>query len=63
MKQNVMVESGQIGVFVLNGEGYLKMLQGNKLVSLNSDYDPVVIKEWDSFYPVGRVIGKTKGNE
>jgi len=58
VKTNVIVESGQIGVFCLNGEGYLKMLQGNKLVSLNRDYDPIVIEEWDTFFCVGRVIGK-----
>jgi repressor LexA len=35
IKSNVIVESGQIGIFYLNNEGYLKMLQGNKLISLN----------------------------
>ena len=59
VKQNIIVESGQIGVFVLNGEGYLKMLQGNKLISLNSQYEPIIIKDIDSFFCVGRVVGKT----
>jgi len=59
VKANVIVESGQIGVFVLNDEGYLKMLRGNKLISLNDEYDPIVIEEWDSFFCAGRVIGKT----
>ena len=58
VKSGVIVESGQVGVFCLNGEGYLKMLQGNKLVSLNKAYDPIVIEEWDSFYCAGRVVGK-----
>lgn len=57
VKSNVIVESGQIGVFVLNGEGYLKMLQGNRLISLNRKYDPIIINEWDSFFCVGRVSG------
>jgi len=59
VKQNVIVESGQIGVFILNGEGYLKMLQGNRLISLNSQYEPIIINDADSFFPVGRVVGKT----
>lgn len=57
VKSNVIVESGQIGVFILNGEGYLKMLQGNRLISLNRKYDPIIINEWDSFLCVGRVSG------
>lgn len=59
VKANVITESGQVGVFYLNGEGYLKMLQGNRLVSLNGKYKPIVIGEYDSFFCVGRVIGKT----
>ena len=60
IKANVMVESGQIGVFIVNGEGYLKMLQGNKLISLNEEYKPIIVEEWDSFFCAGRVIGKTR---
>lgn len=59
VKQNVIVESGQIGVFFLNGEGYMKMLQGNKLVSLNPKYTPIIINELDSFFCAGRIIGKS----
>lgn len=59
VRANVIVESGHMGVFFLNGEGYLKMLQGNKLVSLNPTYKPITIKEFDSFFCLGRVIGKT----
>ena len=58
VRANIIVESGQIGVFCLNGEGYLKQLQGNKLVSLNPVYKPIVIEEYDSFFICGRVIGK-----
>ena len=60
IKQNMIVESGQIGVFVLNDEGYLKMLQGNRLISLNSKYKPITINDADSFFPLGRVVGKAE---
>lgn len=58
VRSNVIVESGQIGVFYLNGEGYLKMLRGNKLISLNDTYSEIIISEFDSFFCVGRVVGK-----
>lgn len=61
VKSNVIVESGQIGVFCLNDEGYLKMLQGSKLVSINPKYTPIAIGEFDSYFCAGRVIGKTSG--
>ena len=60
VRANVIIEGGQIGVFFLNNEGYLKMLQGNKLVSLNQKYKPITIKEFDSFFCIGRVIGKAE---
>ena len=60
IKAGVLVESAQIGVYVLNGECYMKILQGNKLISLNAEYDPITINESDSFFCAGRVIGKTK---
>ena len=58
IKSNIIVESGQIGVFCLNNEGFLKMLQGNKLISLNQSYKPIIIGEYDSFFCAGRVVGK-----
>lgn len=58
VRANVIVESGQIGVFYLNGEGYLKMLRGNRLVSLNDKYKDIAVSDYDSFFCVGRVIGR-----
>ena len=63
VKANLLVESGQVGIFVLNGEGFLKQLQGNRLVSLNSNYQPIIVEEWDSFFCAGKVIGKTSNLE
>jgi len=58
IRQNVNVEPGQVGVFMLNNEGYLKRWLGNKLVSDNPEYEPIAIGEYDSFYIGGKVIGK-----
>lgn len=54
------VESGQVGVFYYDGEGYMKMLQGNRLVSLNSGYPPIILNENFDFFVAGRVVGKAK---
>ena len=58
VRQNMLVEGGHVGIFFLNGEGYMKMLQGNKLVSLNNKYKPVIVQEEDLFFICGRVVGK-----
>lgn len=52
------VEIGDIGIFVLNGEGYIKKLGKNKLVSINPAYDDIEINEWDVVYCKGKVLGK-----
>ncbi len=51
------VEIGEIGIFVLNGEGYIKKWGGDKLVSLNPAYEPIMITEDDAVYCKGKVIG------
>ena len=51
------VEPGEIGIFVLNGEGYIKKFGGDKLISLNPIYEPIIIAEDDALYCKGKVIG------
>lgn len=52
------VELGEIGVFVLNGEGFVKELGKNRLVSHNSRYPFIPLTEGDSLYCMGRVLGR-----
>jgi repressor LexA len=60
VKQMQMIESGQVGVFVLNGEGFIKQYfedgENCSLVSLNPEYDPIVITECDTLKVVGKVV-------
>ena len=58
IKSNQLLEPGQIGIFLINGEGYLKQLQGNRLVSINNSYDPIIVNEDDEFMVVGKVVDK-----
>ena len=51
------VEPGEIGIFIYNGEGYIKQFGGNRLISINPDYDDIYITDPDNFYCKGRVIG------
>lgn len=49
------LELGEIGVFTLNGEGYVKQLGHGELISLNPKYKPIPMNE--SILLNGRVIG------
>lgn len=52
------LRQGEIGIFVLNGEGYIKRLGHGVLESLNPDFDPIVIRSYDNLRCQGRVLGK-----
>lgn len=54
------IEVGEVGVFTLNGDGYVKELGEGELLSRNPEYDPIPIHESDSLQCWGRVIGKTE---
>ena len=54
------IEVGEVGVFTLNGDGYVKELGEGELLSRNPKYDPIPIHESDSLQCWGRVIGKTE---
>ena len=66
LKQD-FVENGEIGIFSLNGEAYIKKLQDDKngvfLISLNEKYPPISVGENDRFDILGKVVGKNHPNE
>lgn len=51
------LDEGEIGIFCLNNDTYLKKLGRNCLISLNPKYPPIPIREHDEFKVFGRVIG------
>jgi len=55
-KQNSL-EVGDIGIFALNGDSYVKKLGRGKLISFNPRYEPIVLGEHDSLHVFGKVIG------
>ncbi len=51
------IEVGEVGIFVVNGDVYIKELGSKCLISHNEKYKPIRIGENDSVYCCGRVIG------
>lgn len=60
----VLVESteelryGDIGIFILNGEGYIKEYRPEGLYSHNTKYGIIKVTDDDNIKIVGKVIGK-----
>ena len=55
------VDIGEVGIFVVNGDVYIKELGNKCLISHNEKYKPIHIGENDSVYCCGRVIGVVEG--
>lgn len=56
VKKQPSVNVGEIGVFMINGDGYIKELGNNVLISHNKKYDDIIIDE-DTLC-IGKVLGK-----
>ena len=51
------VDIGEVGIFVVNGDAYIKELGSECLISRSEKYKPIRIGENDGVYCCGRVIG------
>ena len=58
VREQPTLESGEIGIFNLNGEAYVKRLEGKMLVSLNAKYKPISVHEYDDLRVLGKVLGR-----
>ena len=62
VKQTMIVESGKVGIFVLNGESYCKQLivdrkkKEVKLHSINPKYEDIFITPEDTLFTIGQVL-------
>ena len=56
------VDIGDDCVYTVNGAGYVKQYGGDRLISLNKDYDDIYFHDYDydSIHCVGKVIGVAK---
>lgn len=60
IKKTQEIHNGQIGVFIVNGQGFVKKIMKGvdsvKLISLNKKYDDIILTEYDDVHTVGIVV-------
>lgn len=54
------VPMGKVGIFVLDGEVYIKEYGGDRLISYHEKYPPIMLKAFESAICLGRVLGKAE---
>jgi len=57
IKEQPTLEVGEIGIFALNGDSYIKRLGHGELISLNPRYEPIKLGEHSAFHIFGKVVG------
>ena len=58
VRQQDAVDIGQICIYTIDGKGYIKKYGGDRLISLNDDYDDIIFKDYQDIHCKGLVIGK-----
>ena len=60
VKQQPAVKLGEIGIFNIENNGYIKKFGGDRLISLNDAYDDIILSEYDEDcnHCLGKVIGR-----
>ena len=60
VKEQPSVDLGQIGIFNIEGSGYIKKFGGDRLISLNAEYDDIILSDYDEerIQCFGKVIGR-----
>ena len=56
IREQPSINVGEIGIFALNGESYIKRLGDGKLISLNAKYEPIVIGEDDELRVCAKLL-------
>ncbi len=60
VKEQPSVDLGQIGIFSIDDNGYIKKFGGDRLISLNAEYDDIEFSNYDEerIQCFGKVIGR-----
>lgn len=58
IKNSPSILEGEIGIFILNGDSYVKKMGKGELISLNPAYKPIKLSEFDDIRCEGKVLGK-----
>ena len=62
VKSQPAVDLGETGIYIINGSGFIKRYGGDRLISVNSDYEDIIFSEDDSISCAGKVIGSIKAS-
>ncbi len=57
------IEEGNIGIFTINGEGFIKELGKKRLISLNPEYDDIYFEEGQDIRCKGLVIATLEAED
>ncbi|WP_443717836.1 LexA family transcriptional regulator [Ruminococcus sp.] len=57
IKKSPSILEGEIGIFILNGDSYVKQMGRGELISLNPAYTPIKLTNYDDIRCSGKVIG------
>lgn len=60
VKKQPKVNIGEIGIFMINGEAFVKEFKGDRLHSHNPNYEDIILNENMDIHCIGKVIGKRK---
>lgn len=60
IKSQPAVDGGEIGIFIIENNGFIKKYGGDRLISLNAAYDDIMFSDYDpeDIRCVGLVIGR-----
>lgn len=60
VNRKINVEVGEIGIFVKNGEAFIKEMGNGELISRNPEYPNISVHDFDNVVCMGKVIGILK---
>lgn len=63
IKEQNSVMDGELGIFVCDGQGYFKKFGKDRLVSLNPNYDDIMLSDFSSCSCVGLVLGRLRSKK
>lgn len=58
VSQRAELRHGDVGIFIVNNNAYIKEYGEHELISRNPDSDNIMIREYDNIVCMGKVIGK-----
>ncbi len=63
IKEQNSIPEGELGIFICDGQGYFKKFGGDRLISLNQNYDDLLLSDFSQSSCVGLVLGRLKAKK